>query len=312
MNVLITGGLGHIGSRLIRELPLSLDVGNIFILDNMSTQRYASLFNLPEEGRYRFFEGDILDYDIDSLLKNVDIVIHLAAITNAPESFEIKDKVYKVNLDGTRRIALAAAKSKTPMIFFSSTSVYGTQKRLVDEAAKDEDLNPQSPYAETKLHAEKLLCDIGDEHGLQYIIFRFGTIFGPSIGMRFHTAVNRFCWQAVNHQPITVWRTALDQLRPYLDIVDAIRAVTFVIKNEIFDNNIYNVLTLNTTVRHILDTIKKDIPDIEYELVDTQIMNQLSYEVSSSKFKRLGFLFEGDLESGINETIKMIRNMRTL
>src|ERR1700704_5984440 len=65
--------------------------------------------------------------------------------------------------------------------------------------------------------------------GLRCVIFRFGTIAGASIGMRFHTAVNKFAWQACLGIPITVWRTALHQKRPYLSLRDAVRALAFVL-----------------------------------------------------------------------------------
>ena len=145
------------------------------------------------------------------------------------------------------------------------------------------------------------------ERGLKAAVFRFGTIFGASPGMRFHTAVNKFCWQAVMGVPITVWRTAYDQKRPYLDISDACNAVSHILRDEIFDGRVYNVLTLNATVRQIVDTIREFIPSLEIKFVDSQIMNQLSYEVSCDRFKARGFTFDGDLRRGIGETIALLR-----
>ncbi len=90
--------------------------------------------------------------------------------------------------------------------------------------------------------------------------------------MRFHTAVNKFVWQASLGKPITVWRTAMDQKRPYLDLYDGIRAFRFVIENDLFDNDVYNVVTVNATVREIIETINSRIPDLQVELVDAKIM----------------------------------------
>jgi nucleoside-diphosphate-sugar epimerase len=125
--------------------------------------------------------------------------------------------------------------------------------------------------------------------------------------MRFHTAVNKFCWQAAMGQPITVWRTAYDQKRPYLDLLDAARAFSFIIKNDIFDGRIYNVLTQNATVRQIVDTIKEFVPKLEVSFVDNQIMNQLSYEVSCTRFTDQGFTFEGNLRKSVGQTIAMLK-----
>ncbi|MBC8283793.1 MAG: NAD-dependent epimerase/dehydratase family protein, partial [Nitrospinae bacterium] len=81
MKLIVTGALGHIGSRMIRELPLFFPGVEIVMIDNMSTQRYSSLFNLPSHGKYTFIEGDILTLDLKSLFAEADAVIQLAAIT---------------------------------------------------------------------------------------------------------------------------------------------------------------------------------------------------------------------------------------
>ncbi|MBN2180405.1 MAG: hypothetical protein JW715_00720, partial [Sedimentisphaerales bacterium] len=140
-----------------------------------------------------------------------------------------------------------------------------------------------------------------------FVICRKGTICGISPGMRFHTAINKFCWQAVMGQPITVWRTALHQKRPYLALSDSIAALEFIIKKNIFDRRIYNVLTENLTVNDIVKRIKKHIPHVEIEYVDTEIMNQLSYEVSNRRFIGQGFDFNGSVIKNIAETIELLK-----
>jgi UDP-glucose 4-epimerase len=310
MKILVTGALGHIGSRLIRELPSLPSQPEIVMLDNLVTQRYCSLFNLPTSGHYHFIEGDVLTYDLDSLFKEIDVVVHLAAVTDATASFEIKDKVELVNFNATERIAEACARHGCALIFLSTTSVYGTQEDIVDENCSIEDLKPQSPYAEAKLKSEQLLQNMGINKGLRFITLRFGTIFGVSPGMRFHTAVNKFIWQACVGKPITVWRTAYDQKRPYLDLTDGMQALKFIIDQNMFDNQIYNVLTANATVRDIVEIIKSHIKDLQIEYVDTRIMNQLSYNVLNNKFRSLGFECTGSLEKGIHGTINLLRGIR--
>ena len=109
-------------------------------------------------------------------------------------------------------------------------------------------------------------------------------------------------------QPITVWTTAYDQKRPYLDLLDASRAIIYIIENNIFDGQIYNVLTHNSTVRQVVDNIKEFVPNLDIEFVDNRIMNQLSYEVLCDRFKSKGFIFSGNLKRGIKETIDLLKN----
>ena len=310
MKLLITGALGHIGSKFIREIPAGL-VERLVLLDNMSSQRYVSLFDLPEGISYRFFEDDVCTAELDKYLEGIDVVIHLAAITNAAASFEIRDQVEQINFVGTQRVAEACARQGCKLIFPSTTSVYGVQKEVVDEECAIEDLKPQSPYAESKLKAEQMLPATGARDGLKFVICRFGTIFGTSIGMRFHTAINKFVWQACTGQPLTVWKTALDQMRPYLDLGDAVRALLFILENDLFDNRVYNVLTTNATVGDIVAILRKYVPDVSVELVDSPIMNQLSYTMSNERFRALGFEFRGNLEQGIRETVELLRNVRS-
>ena len=307
MKIVVTGALGHIGSQLIREIPITFPNAEIVMIDNLSTQRFCSLFNLPANGKYRFLEADILKDNLASAFSGADVVVHLAAITDAANSFEIKEQVERVNFNGSERVAKACIEANCALIFPSTTSVYGTQDHTVDENCSIVDLKPQSPYAESKLRAEQMLQKLKEKAGLRFIICRFGTIYGTSIGMRFHTAANKFCWQAVMGQPITVWRTALNQYRPYLDLRDAVKAIVFILEKELYDCRVYNVLTVNATVNNIIEILLNYIPDLSIQHVDTEIMNQLSYRVSNCLFRSLGFNFEGNLEKGISKTIDLLK-----
>lgn len=307
MKIVVTGAIGHIGSYVVRDLAHQFPGAEIVMIDNMSTQRFPSLFNLPATGRYRFLEANVTSMDLRPLLQNAHVVIHLAAITDAAGSFDKAAQLEANNYAATLKVAEACSETGARLIALSSTSVYGTQNAVVSEDCSPEELNPQSPYASTKLKEESLVTGLCVDKGLRGISCRFGTIFGASPGMRFHTAVNKFCWQAVMGQPITVWSTAYDQKRPYLDLFDASRAMSFIIRNDLFDGRIYNVLTQNATVRQIVDTIREFVPELEVTFVDNRIMNQLSYEVSCERFTSQGFTFAGDLCRGIGETIALLR-----
>lgn len=306
MKIVVTGALGHIGSALIRQLPLDFPDAAIVMVDNMMTQRYASLFDLPAIGRYQFVEADVRKIDLRALFDGANVVVHLAAITDAAGSFDRAAELEANNFEATAKVAAACRAAGARLVHLSSTSVYGTQNALVSEDCALEELKPQSPYAETKLKEEDLVQSLAKRDGLRATVFRFGTIFGASVGMRYHTAVNKFCWQAVMKQPLAIWKTAFDQKRPYLDLVDAIRAIAFVIRQDLFDGRVYNVLTLNATVHDIVDCIREFVPDLQLSFVNSPIMNQLSYEVSCARFLDHGFAFGGDLRRGVGETVALL------
>ena len=194
------------------------------------------------------------------------------------------------------------------MIHFSSTSIYGT-KKIVDENCDQEDINPQSPYADTKYREELLVQNYFDEQKVKTKTLRLGSICGTSPGMRFHAAISKFCYQASIGQPLTVWETALKQKRPFLSLNDATRAIAFVIENNLFDGGVFNLVTSNYSVQEIIEVIKKNIPTIKIELVKSKIMNNLSYDVSSKKFQDQGFVFSQNLEEGIKNTIELFKSI---
>ena len=307
MKIIITGALGHIGSSVVRELPKIFPHSEIIMIDNLLTQRYSSLFNLPKNGNYQFYEADILTTELKPIFERADVVLHLAAITDATSSFQNRKQVESVNYEGTVKVSETCKKVGCPMIHLSSTSIYGTQKKLVDEDCSLEDLNPQSPYAETKLKEENFLRSLGSDKLFKFVIFRFGTICGTSPGMRFHTAINKFCWQAVTGQPLTVWSTAQNQKRPYLALSDAIGVITYSMKKKLYNQETYNVLTENLTVDSIIKIIRELIPQININHVDSEIMNQLSYEVSNQKISKVGFQFTGSISENIFNTINLLQ-----
>jgi UDP-glucose 4-epimerase len=310
MKLLITGALGHIGSRLIHDLRPG-EFSEVVLVDNFATSRYCSLFNLPAGVPFRFVEADICSADLAKLFTGMHAIIHLAALTDAAKSFENEAQIEQVNFGGTERVARACAKAGCQLIFPSSTSVYGVQQGVVDEDCPIDQLKPQSPYAESKLRAERLLAELGTSADLRFVICRCGTIYGVSPGMRFHTAVNKFTWQACMDEPVTAWRTVLHQCRPYLDVGDAVRAIRFILERDLFDQRIYNVLTENLTVSEVLEALRELVPKLDVQFVDSVIMNQLSYTVRNDRFRALGFEFRGQLRAALAETVNLLKNIRT-
>ncbi len=227
----------------------------------------------------------------------IDIVLHLASITNAEASIKDKKKVYKNNFNAFKNIVNFACKNNSKFIHISSTSVYGSQDKIIGENCKE--LKPQSPYADVKLLEEKYLKKTKN---ISYVSLRFGTIVGYSLGMRFHTAVNKFCFNAIMNLPITVWETAIDQFRPYLSIDDAFSSLKFIIENKYFDNNVHNILSNNYTVRQIISYIELFKKKTNIKYTKSRIMNQLSYKV----INQTGLLKKIKLKNEIKSDIRNI------
>ena len=126
--------------------------------------------------------------------------------------------------------------------------------------------------------------------------------------MRFHTAVNKFCYQAAFNKPLTVWKTAYSQKRPYLDLNDAAKCFRFIISNNLFDNEIYNIATDNMSVKDLLKNIRK-YKKIKINFVNNKIMNNLSYTASCKKISKKGFKFIGNLDQQIKNTLKLFNGI---
>jgi UDP-glucose 4-epimerase len=308
MVVLVTGGCGYIGSKLIRDLAFvpSFEGETVRILDNMMRERYVSLMDLPGQLNYEFIEGDIRkDEDLKRAFRDVDVVIDLAGVTNAPISFERKELTFDVNVTGGRKVVEHAIRSETDRFIYSSTaSVYGPTKGVVDEQYP---CKPVSPYGETKLQAEKFCLDASKKNGLDATVLRLGTVFGYSIGMRFDTVVDRFVYLACVHAPLTVWESARKEKRPYLHISDSIEAVLFALGRHDMKGGIYNVVGENASIDRITEVIRKEVGNVQISVTPSPNLNQVSYELTSSKIERSGFHTRHSLEKGVKEIADRFR-----
>tara|TARA_B100000767_G_scaffold272340_1_gene299781 strand:+ start:575 stop:1498 length:924 start_codon:yes stop_codon:yes gene_type:complete len=307
MNLLITGCCGHIGSYLAENIYKIKKIKKTYIIDNLESNRFYSIFDSKKKNNLNFFKKDLNDPKSLDSFKNIDYVIHLASMTNAEKSFGKKNIMYENNIECLKTVINFCKKRKAKLIHLSSTSVYGKQAKIVDENCEEKYLKPQSPYADIKLIEEKMLKK--ETKFLAYNTFRFGTISGVSKGIRFHTAVNKFCFNAAINESIDVYKTALHQYRPYLSVKDAFKVFKFSIENDFFKNDIFNALSGNYTVNQILKKIKKFKKKFKVRFVTSAIMNQLSYHVSQNKLNNEGLVLKTDIEKDIKETIKLLRNI---
>ena len=307
MKVLITGALGHIGSYIAENIYKINKVKETILIDNLKSNATSSLYNLNKKSKLSFYIRDLNNKNSLNNFKNINYLIHCASLTNAEKSFGKKKEMFKNNLNCLKTVINFCKSKKVKLIHLSSTSVYGKQADLVDEECEKRYLKPQSPYAKIKLIEEELLKK---QKKLKYTTFRFGTIAGVSKGIRFHTAVNKFCFNAALNKKITVYKTALHQYRPYLSLSDAFKVFKFCIENDFFKNDIYNALSGNFTVDQILQKIKKIKKNIKITFVKSEIMNQLSYHVDDAKLKNEGLKLNSNLEKDIEDTLNLFNYLK--
>ena len=306
MNLIITGSCGHIGSYIAENVHKIKKIKKTFLIDNLKSERLNSLFNQRKRNNLNFHMLDLNDQNSLSKFKNVKYVIHCASMTNAEKSFERKKEMYRNNLNCFNTVVKFCKKNKAKLIHLSSTSVYGKQSEIVDENCEKKFLKPQSPYAHIKLLEEDILRK-NNKH-LAFNTFRLGTITGVSTGMRFHTAVNKFCFNASINKKVEVYKTALNQFRPYLSLNDAFKVFNFCITNNFFKNDIFNILSGNFTVKQILNKINRR-KRIRIKFVKSAIMNQLSYHVSKDKIQSHGLILNSNISKDIKETLNLLKNL---
>ncbi len=175
MNILVTGGVGYIGSHIVEQL-VKKKSNNIHVLDNLSTG-HKKLINKKS----KFIKGDIKNFNfLKKIIKkhSIQTIIHLAAHLNVSEAEKKKIKYYKNNVTGTKNLLLACKNSKVKSIIFSSSSsVYGSIKASVNEQKKT---NPEGYYALTKFKGEELIKKYSKKFNYNFGILRYFNVAGAS------------------------------------------------------------------------------------------------------------------------------------
>ena len=172
MRALVTGGAGFIGGHLVEKL---VERGwDVIVFDNFERASLETLRALPPEAELRRIDVR----DLDSMKKyvdDVDVIFHLAALTDVVESEAKRDEYWSVNVLGTENVLKVARDLGAKLVFTSSAAVYGE----LDEAAR-EDLkpNPISFYGVTKLEGEKLCRRYREEYGVDVVVLRLFNVFG--------------------------------------------------------------------------------------------------------------------------------------
>lgn len=167
MKILITGGAGFIGKYLANQLCSEHE---ITIIDNFYRKN-----NIKLNKKVKIIEQDITK-DFEKLISQNEVIYHLAAISQVMTSIEDPELTYQVNIEATKNIIVACTKHKKKLIFASSREVYGTQTNLPVKLTAE--LNPENPYAASKLAGEALIKSYGKSYELDYNIVRMSNVYG--------------------------------------------------------------------------------------------------------------------------------------
>jgi UDP-glucose 4-epimerase len=172
--VIVTGGLGFIGSHLVERLIKDNEVA---IIDNKSTGKLENISHMIRENLH-VIEGDITTLDLATVFEGHDYVFHQAALPSVPRSVKDPLASHEANITGTLRVLIAANDAGIKkVVYASSSSVYGDTPELPKR--ENMPVNPLSPYAVTKAAGEfycKVFCEI---YGLPTVSLRYFNVFGP-------------------------------------------------------------------------------------------------------------------------------------
>ncbi|MCR4346535.1 MAG: SDR family oxidoreductase [Sulfuricaulis sp.] len=216
MKVLVTGGAGFIGSHLVEKLLAAGD--RIRVVDDLSTGRRD---NLVRHEALEFIEGDIRDAGlIDRCAKQMDAVVHLAAVASVQASMDDPVRTHQVNFDGTLNLLEASRlQGVKRFIYACSAAVYGDTETIpVPEEAIPK---PLSPYAIDKLSGEHYLLHYYRAYGLAATSFRFFNIYGPrqDPSSPYSGVISIFVERLMRNQPITVFGDGV-QTRDFVYVAD--------------------------------------------------------------------------------------------
>ncbi|MBN1200590.1 MAG: NAD-dependent epimerase/dehydratase family protein [Anaerolineae bacterium] len=306
--ILVTGGAGYIGSRLIRDLATDPVLGDhvIRIYDNLQRETYNTLLDLPPEGRYQFVEGDILDNaGVERALQDVWAVVHMAAIVRTPLSFGKPGWLEQVNHWGTANLADAAAAAGVAyFVYVSSASVYGPIDAVGGKPFKENDIcRPVGLYAESKLRAERHIQTVGEQSKMRVASLRLGPVFGLAPAVRFDAVANRLAYLASVHRPLTVYGEGT-QVRPLLHVRDASSAIRFALASETeMVDGVYNVVGENASVLDVVAALRAQRPDLEVRYTEQDVLTHLSYSIDGSRLNGLGWYPRVSLEAGLAELL---------
>ena len=303
--ILITGGLGYIGTELAKILSGYSRQHKITVIDKAF---YSSRINNLKNWGIDYKQLDILNKgELKKFIYDFDVIYHLAGITEVPrvssESNNSANKEIKeVGVLGTKNIINFS--NPNCKIIFPSTHVVFEGLPSVKKSI-DENVIPQPvlEYSKTKYQSEIDLI----KSGKNYIILRLGSVYGKSDdSTRLNIMPNLFAKITAIDGELSLFGGG-KQLKSLVNVVDVARALQFVGDNEKIKKEIFHISNETFTVKQVADICKRVNKNIRIKLTDDEIPN-LGYGLSSKKIKKMGFKYLYDLPNSISEMYEDWKN----
>ena len=239
LKVLVTGGAGFIGSHTVDRLVN--DGYNVRVFDDLSTGRIDNIQSLLSVGKVDFVKGDIRDVPlVTKSVDKVDVIIHFAAVTSVPFSVANPDLTFDVNLLGTLNLMRASVQAAVDkFVFVSSCAVCGDPESL--PVREEQRPNPISPYAESKLVAERYCLGFNERQLLRSVVLRFFNVYGQRQGFNDYSGViTRFIERVKQKKPLVIYGDG-SQTRDFVNVHDVVEAVLASIKSDDAEGGIFNI-----------------------------------------------------------------------
>lgn len=297
--IVITGGLGYIGTELCKIYSGEARFKNIIVIDNkFVSERVNQLRNWG----INFIQCSILDKEeLKSILKDANVVYHLAGITDVAyvktESSEEKDKsIIDVGINGTQNV-IDFTSNECKIIFPSTHVVYEGLKDTKFNITEEEPTSPILTYAKGKVKSEKDLFNSKKN----FIILRLASVYGYSNDtMRIGIMPNLFSKITSQNGIIKLFSRGI-QHKSMVAVKDVVRAMKFLAESNI-NREIFHISNESKTIKQVAELCKKINPKVTIIETDNEIPN-LGYTISNQKLINTGFKFLYNLETCIEEMI---------
>ncbi len=298
--IIITGGLGYIGTELCKLYSGVSWNNQIIVIDNkFVSERVNQIRNWNIE----FVQGDILDKElINKHCKDANIIHHLAGITDVPrtqsESNDEKDKKIKLVAEEGMQNILDAINSNCKIIFPSTHVVYEGIDKVTNDIPENEDLKPLLSYSSSKAANEKQLKNSGKN----YVILRLGSVYGYSTDTaRIDIMPNLFSKIASQDGTIKLFAGGR-QIKSLVPLVDVARCFKNMEEKENIISETFNLTKDTITVKEVAEICKKYNPNVTLKETNDEVPN-LGFSLSNKKILKTGFKFLYSLDQSIKDMI---------